>query len=370
MKVVFRVDSSVDMGTGHMMRCLTLADELCENSAGISFICRLLPGNICEFVEQKGYVVHRLPGHGQLLNSETEYTRSTHNTGVSWQVDAMETEVILKKDYPADWLIVDNYDLDRQWESQIRPYVKKIMVIDDLADRPHDCDLLLDQNLYDNIQSRYNGLVPDSCQTFLGPKHALLRKEFNEARKKQRKRDGKVRRIFIFFGGSDPTNETAKALEAVRLLDLADITVDAVVGNANPYKEDIKQFCTLLPKVNYFCHVNNMASLMANADLAIGAGGSTTWERCFLGLPTITLIVAQNQAGTTASAAAAGAVWNLGRSSDVSAERLAETVKKAIDNPIALKEMGQKSMELMGGKTSGSQNALIKAIMEEFDART
>jgi len=118
----------------------------------------------------------------------------------------------------------------------------------------------------------------------------------------------------VFFGGSDPTNETAKALEAIRMLNKPDIAVDVVVGSASPHKDKINELCAAMTNVVYHSQVENMAQLMANADLFIGGGGSTTWERCCLGLPSIILVVAQNQAETTAAVAKVGAIWNLGYS--------------------------------------------------------
>lgn len=352
------------MGTGHLMRCLALADDLREKGAEIAFICRLLPGDLCSYVEKKGYPVHRLPYATQLINYETPHDRHAQRLGTGWQADAGETKAILEDNCGINWLVVDHYALDARWETRMRPYVKKIMVIDDLADRPHNCDLLLDQNLYANMETRYRELVPDHCQKLLGPKYALLRPEFRETRKNLRKRDGNVHRILIFFGGGDPTNETTKALQAVQLLNRPDIAVDVVVGAANPHQEQIKQYCSALPNTSFFCQVNNMAQLMANADLAIGAGGTATWERCLLGLPSITLVIAQNQADTTAAAAAKGAAWNLGWSGGVSPERLADCIKKALNCPTALKSVGQNAMRLMGDGPL-NKNPVLEALMED-----
>jgi len=204
LKILIRTDSSVQIGTGHVMRCLTLADELRERGAEIVFVCRDFAGNLCGYTE------------GNLKHAAW--------LGADWQTDARQVEEIIKdfNTHP-DWLVVDHYALDERWERYLRSYVKKIMVIDDLADRPHDCDLLLDQNFYENLESRYDGLAPSGCKKLLGPKYALLRPEFREERKNLRKRDGYVKRIMIFFGGSDPTNETTKALEAVRMLNRPDI---------------------------------------------------------------------------------------------------------------------------------------------------
>jgi UDP-2,4-diacetamido-2,4,6-trideoxy-beta-L-altropyranose hydrolase len=156
MNIIIRADASIQIGTGHLMRCLTLANELRSKGIKASFVCRELPGNLCNFIENKGYSVYRLPD----------------SRNVTWQTDAEQTKAILNEEQDADWLIVDHYALDRQWELQMKPHVKKIMVIDDLADRPHHCDLLLDQNLYFNQNTRYDELVPDYCKKLLGPKYA------------------------------------------------------------------------------------------------------------------------------------------------------------------------------------------------------
>lgn len=192
--------------------------------------------------------------------------------------------------------MVDHYSLDEKWEKQIRPFTKEVMVIDDLANRPHDCDLLLDQNYYLNMGSRYNGLVPSHAKLLLGPQHVLLREEFKEARKYIKPFNGKVERLFIFFGGSDPTNETEKVLRAIKpLVQKYRLKADVVVGNTNPKKEVIEALCTEITGVSYQGQINNMAELMARADLAIGAGGATTWERIYLQLPSIVITVADNQ---------------------------------------------------------------------------
>ncbi|MCL4439984.1 MAG: UDP-2,4-diacetamido-2,4,6-trideoxy-beta-L-altropyranose hydrolase [Firmicutes bacterium] len=351
MDVVFRVDASVQMGTGHLTRCLTLADGLrAKGAEKIYFVCRLLPGNLCQYLESKGHVVYRMPCSPQWL-----------------ETDAGDTRTLLAGIGGINWLVVDHYALDSRWETQMRPYARKIMVIDDLADRPHDCDLLLDQNLYENMETRYRGLVQEHCRQLLGPKYALLRPEFRDARKNLRNRDGAVHRILVFFGGSDPTNETAKALEAVRMINRPDIYLDVVVGAANPHRNQIKQLCSTLPNTAFFCQVSNIANLMAEADLAIGAGGTATWERCFLGLPSITMIVARNQADTTAAVAAHGAAWNLGWSGGVSPDRLADSVKMALGNPALLRDIGLNAMRIMGNGPF-YKSAVVQAILEDDNA--
>lgn len=353
MSVVIRVDSSTQIGSGHVMRCLTLADILTKKKSDIYFICRELAGNLCDFIEKKGYFVYRMLYDEKTVKSHSD--ESTRRSGETWGRDAKKTCQILreiKEHSNISCLIVDHYGLDGKWESTVRPFVEKIIVIDDLANRRHDCDLLLDQNLYYDIEGRYKGLVSDSCKLLLGPRYALLRPEFYEARKKLKQRDGIIRRIFVFFGGSDPTNETAKALRAIQQLNRADLYVDVVVGSINPHKKQIEQVCQSMKRANFYCQVNNMAELMAQADLAIGAGGATTWERCFLGLPCIILIVAENQKKVTERLAEMGLVINLGQCQMVSSTTILNQLNSLLEDPMILKKIGAQCFELMRNQTS------------------
>lgn len=319
MNILIRADSSIQIGAGHVMRCLALADGLRRHGAAVSFACRELPGNICSLIAEGGYAVHRLPvlGGGNAQGAGN----------LDWREDAQQTASLLAAGKAvADWLIVDHYALGREWETLMRPYVGRIMAIDDLADRIHDCDLLLDQNLCENFDTRYEGLVPADCRKLLGPRYALLRPEFEQERQKLRVCNGSVRRILIFFGGSDSTNETAKALEAMRLLNHPEIAVDVVVGGGNPQKEKVKALCAALPNARFYCQVANMAELMASADLAIGAGGGATWERFCLELPSLVVAVAPNQEPVAEKAAAEGRLLYLGKSDEVTAVSISQAV--------------------------------------------
>jgi len=366
MNVTIRADASVHIGTGHVMRCLTLADSLKAHGADVSFICRLLDGNICDQAESKGYNVYRLPylespvDHGERLMNDMECIN------VDWRIDAEQTEAILKlMPQDTDWLIIDNYAIDKPWEMTMRPYVGRIMVIDDLANRGHDCDVLLDQNFCDNSKNRYTDLVPDHCIRLLGPKYALLRTEFFEARKRLTQRNGSVRKILVFFGGSDPSNETSKVLEALWLVNRPEITVDVVVGAVNPHKEQVEQLCLSTSNTTFYYQVDNMAEFMAGADLAIGGGGTSTWERCYLGLPTIALAVANNQIEVAGAVSTAGAAWDLGWHEDVDVRTIANVIEGAIDNPNILKQMSASALALMESLPDNNELAVLRVLYEE-----
>lgn len=334
MKVLIRADASLTIGSGHIMRCLTLADALRQRGADITFVCREHPGNLIELIENKGYPTARLQPSAEYDAAPDDVAHAAW-LGATWLQDSSGTIDAIKGVLP-EWLIVDHYAIDHRWEHKLRPHVDRIMVIDDIADRPHDCDLLLDQNLFKNMDIRYNGLVPAHCRNFLGPRYALLRPEFVQAHRNIRKRDGSVRRILIFFGGSDQSNETTRALDAVRQLKRPDVSLDIVVGVTNPHREQIQNLCNTLPNTKYYCQVNNISELMMAADLSIGAGGSTSWERCFLGLPTLIVAIADNQIEPSICLSESGGAWYCGKTGEVTATTLEQRIRHLLNDPSAV----------------------------------
>lgn len=342
-KVLIRTDASVEIGSGHLMRCLTLADQLRGEDAEVAFACRDLPGGMFDLLQARGYRCARL--------------FSTESGAVPQENDAKATIEAARRLFSGglDWFVVDHYGLDATWERMLRPHARKLMVIDDLANRSHDCDLLLDQNYYHDLDRRYQGLVPDTCITLLGPAYVLLGSEFADAKRRLRARDGAVRRILVFFGGSDPSNLTKKTLEALRLLGKPDIEVDVVVGSANPNRIAIQTLCDELPNVTFHCQVANMAELILNADLGIGAGGAAMWERCCLGLPTITVVFAANQERTTKDVADVGAIEYLGWSDKLGIEDYALAIAGMIGNP---QRVGQISNAALSALKVGGESVM------------
>lgn len=353
MNVIFRVDASIHIGMGHLMRCLTLADELGEQGAKVHFLCRDLPGFQPEHVTSRGHRLHILP---RSVENESEAALFVPSDYATWLPGTQRDEAELVKDQiesldvTPDCLVIDHYALDRRFEQPLRPWVDQILVIDDLANRPHDCDLLLDQNYGPNMEDRYNDLVPFLCQRFLGPRYALLRPEFHEARQRVADRESGVRRIFLFMGGGDPRNATGLALEAIKLLDRPDIAVDVVVGASNPHKAAIRTACRSKPQVQYHEQIDHIAQLMAQADLAIGAGGGTTWERCCLGLPSLVIELAENQRFLAGGVAEAQAGTNCGPMEQLSPQMLMERLQSVISNPQWLAAMSQNAFRLVDGK--------------------
>lgn len=336
LNIFIRVDASYEIGTGHVMRCLTYAMDRKKQGHFVSFICRKANGDCIDLIQQQGFKVYALKAvHDNLWKYTEKY----------WEKDAIETIQILKQ-FSVNQVVVDHYSLDEKWEKEVRPYTEKIMVIDDLANRKHDCDVLLDQNFYFDMNRRYEKLVPRHAKLLLGPKYALLRDEFKKARNKIKPFNGTIERIFIFFGGSDPTNETEKVLRAIRpLIEKYHFIVDVVVGNSNPNKEVVQHLCKEMG-LNFYCQINNMAELMAKADLAIGAGGSTNWERAYLLLPSIVITIAKNQEEIAETLHQSGMIYYLGPSQKVSEQMIKEAVEKLNNNQYLINQITKKCSTL------------------------
>ncbi len=346
MHIFFRVDSSVKIGTGHVMRCLTMAKRLQEKGAQVSFICRDLKGNINEMIQSQGFTLYEL---------------NTSGEDFDWKKDAEMTSHILQQQQKINWLIIDHYDIDIKWESTLRADVQKIMVIDDLANRPHECDILLDYNFYIQAEKRYDGLVPPRTLKLLGQNYLTLRDEFIKARKNLNKNYDSINRLLISFGGTDETNETLKALKAVEQFSHP-LTVDVVVGATNEHQALIKDWCSKYQYVNYHSQVDDMATLMKHADVAIGAGGSSSYERCYLGLPTLVIETATNQRELIHSLQTYGVIHFLGEAKDVSEADITHTLQNMIKNKALIHDMSLRCLSLF--EHDMNENKVINHLLE------
>lgn len=318
MQVLIRTDASLQIGTGHVIRCLTLADSLRSQGIHCEFICRFHDGNLIDLIKGRGFSVVALPVEFPVLIQQSS-AKSSHSSskygdwlGVTQQEDAAECINVLSN-RRFDWVIVDHYGIGQEWESSIRCIAKQIFVIDDLADRQHDCDMLLDQNL-GRSKIDYILLVPQSCRLLIGPSFALLRPEFHVKRNgiPLRKARVGIQRVLVSMGGIDRDNITKQVLEALshsaEILP-QDCLVQVVMGAKAPWMLEIKDFTLQVPfACEVLVNVENMAELMTQADLAVGAVGVTAWERCCLGLPTLAIVLAENQRLGAESLARVGAV--------------------------------------------------------------
>ena len=356
MKIAFRTDASLHMGTGHIMRCLTLAEALKDQGAECHFISREHPGHMLEAIRQRGFTLSVLPAGSSGCQAVTDQgeTALTHAgwLGCSWQTDAEQCRVILEQNQP-DWLVVDHYALDQRWETTLQPYYRQLMVIDDLADRSHLCDLLLDQT-FGRSPDDYRPWVPAGCTLLCGSQFALLRPEFAGLRQYslRRRENPQMEHLLITMGGIDKDNATGQVLESLSNSALPkNCRITVVMGASAPWLAEVRQQSEQLPwPTEVRVNISDMAQLMADSDLAIGAAGSTSWERCCLGLPTLMVVLADNQREIAFGLERASAAIALDQhNGDQFAVELKNAIVKLVTNKIAFINLSHAASNVTNG---------------------
>ncbi len=341
------------------MRCLTLADALMASGVSCHFICRDHPGNLIDFIRTKGFVVHVLPIL-QLAEESSEAHQSTCNgpelihrnwLGATQFEDAHSCTALLAELRP-DLLIVDHYALDIRWEQALQPYCRALMVIDDLADRPHLCNLLLDQTFGRDTKD-YRPWVPDDCRLLCGSQYALLRPEFAAQRhySLQRRAHPSLSQLLVTMGGVDKENATGQILQALHKCALPpECHVTVIMGPHAPWLEEVRRLAQTMPwSTKVLSGVSDMARLMADSDLAIGAAGATSWERCCLGLPTIMLALADNQVQSCHALSQAGAGLMINGRETLGIQ-LEEIIKNLAHDSLVLSKMTAISSSITDGR--------------------
>jgi UDP-2,4-diacetamido-2,4,6-trideoxy-beta-L-altropyranose hydrolase len=362
-KIAFRVDASKEIGAGHLMRCKTLASEIIKIGAEVIFLSRNMPQSYARLLDEAGIAHINLTSFSnEALSGRSPYDKWL---GTSQRADSCECMLILNK-IECDLLVVDHYSLDASWENRMRPFAKKIMVIDDLADRQHDCDFLLDQNYYVNMENRYREKVSIGCTLFLGPEFALLRSEFSKLHKNILPRTS-VKNILVSLGGVDANNFTAVALQAISMFEDDKFNVDVVIGAEHPMPEKIFAICKRF-KFKVHVQTGEMAQLMAQADLAIGASGATTWERCCLGLPSLVVTLAENQVQIARDIDSYGAALYIGSEDIVSAECIFKVIGTLIDNPNKVSKLSNSAYALVDGRGIARVLEKIGIMNEDFNS--
>ena len=350
---LFRVDASLAIGSGHIMRCLTLANALQEQGWRTGFICRHLPEALQQQLQALAHQVIVLPATAAAAVEDIgpELTHA-HWLGVSQSVDAQQTQQAIA-DQCCQWLIVDHYALDQRWQARFVEQGLNVMVIDDLYDRQHQGHLLLNQNIAIDASQSYQMLVPASMRCLLGPDYALLRPEFMQQRQRSAPRTGPLTQVLVFMGGMDATNSTAQAVQGLIALQQqgqlpTGVGVQVVIGNQHPQR---RQLVPWIQHHGFVCHVQTkqMAQLMAQANFALGAAGSASWERCCLGLPTAMLTLADNQMAIAQAIAQHGAGWYLGMQHQVSADDWANSLQRVLDQPQQIAQLSQQAWQWVDG---------------------
>lgn len=350
MCIAFRVDATNEMGIGHFMRCLTLAKALRQKGVGyIRFLCRYLPPHLHQILIDSAFDIRFLKERNQ-FNVKSNLYHSDW-LGVCQVTDAEEVCSLLSDRY-WHWIIVDHYAIDKTWHSYVKPLCARLMVIDDLADREHLCDLLLDQTL-GRESDTYKQLVPLSCSTLLGSQYSLLRPEFCHHRHLSFKRRTfpVLKRLLITMGGMDSKNSTDMILKALEKSGLpSELEVIIVMGAGSPSLEKIVESarCSRFQE-NVIVNADNMAELMSSCDLVIGAAGATSWERCCLGVPSVMVVLAENQKGVAESLSSLNAAIFIDGIDKIVSD-LGGIVEHLMRHPDVLRDMSYAAREVTDGK--------------------
>lgn len=335
MNIFFRVDVSPIIGTGHLSRCLNLAQELSDRGEKCTFIVRDIEDTFARKVISLGFELLILESSQSVIREfklEEKINEYSYWLKVTQSTDANETIEKIKS-HDADWMIIDHYALDVEWEQIVAPHVKQIMVIDDLANRKHLCEILLDHSLTNNLESRYDKLLIKDSVKLLGPNFALLHKDFYNLRSHSKSIKNKLRRIFIYFGGFDNNGLTVQVLKDLENHFPKMLDIDIVFNGS---EEDLNYIQTLAlenNKIKLHTNLNSLAPLMKEADIAIGAAGITTWERCAVGLPSIVFSVAENQEHIAQEMQKRNFIVYLGKVSEYKETSLINAFSKFYKNP-------------------------------------
>lgn len=319
--VMIKAEASPTLGGGHIFRCISLIKHFRRQGWHCHFLCTAQTMKTVPVLGEQGL-----------------------DTTLA---DDVKPDPEIVGDAHYDLMIFDQYDIDAEYEKLWRNKADKILVIDDLADRPHDCDVLLDQNHYPDAAARYKGLVPEQTQLILGPEYALLRPSFADVRPMIKPRRS-VGRIFVCFGATDPQDMTSLAIEA---LDGVGLPVDVVIGMNSPNYIKVKEMCEARPRVKLHPNAQEaeIIDLMCEADLAIGAGGTMSWERCTLGLPAIVVTIADNQLEITQNLADRNVVEYLGHVGSLDGAQIQDAVREFMKDNDMLHLMSKNAMAMCDG---------------------
>ncbi len=339
MRVLIRADASPTIGSGHIARCLTLARVLRAQGSHVAFACRRLPGHRLDFLHAEGFQTFALPER-----YADEDPQQAIEAMLPWQADIDALAALLEGQAGFDWIIADHYGLDHHWQTAARRWAPRIAAVDDLATRRYSVDLLLNQNL-SGLHENYAPLLPEHCQTLLGPRYAMLREEFICPAIEIKP---KATRVLVNFGGFDAAMQTHHAMLA--LADFPELEVDFLAGADNPAWAQMQTLAETRPHWRLHSFVSDFYQRMTQADVFIGAGGGTSWERAALGLPTICIAVSNNQQANGEIMAAAGAHVFMGAREQVSVEQLRLAIGFVADNYYLRQSLAERSRQLVDGR--------------------
>ena len=368
-RVSIRVDASARMGTGHLKRCLALAQELEQAGAEVSLVVRAIDPVAAQVLAHTAWAVKWLSvpaGQAASRPSSAEDPPHASWAGVSWQQDASETIDALRAQ-PPDWLVLDHYAFDARWHQRVTNALgARLLVIDDTADRPLAADALLDHNWHADHHAKYAGRVLKRPRWLCGPRFALLSSAYRDAPRYKPQAD--VRSIGIFMGGTDPGGISARVLATCRETGFAG-EIEIATTSANPHLAQLQATCATSQPVHLTIDAPDLASFFARHDLQIGAGGGATWERCCIGAPTIALALADNQTAVVPALAQLGAVRaaSLPGSALKDTPPLTKVLIDLLDDAQARARLAERAATLVDGR--GAQRVALHLLASTLRVR-
>jgi UDP-2,4-diacetamido-2,4,6-trideoxy-beta-L-altropyranose hydrolase len=341
MKIIARLDADSIIGAGHLMRVLTLLNQLVEQSDyyphDVLIVSYSLSDSFKSLITHHGFRYHVI---NQVDNWSMDY-------------DAQTTAELIGDDSIADLVIVDHYELDKTWETQLTPYCHQLIVIDDLANREHHCTTLIDQTL-GRKKDDYSDLVPSYCKLLLGTKYTMLRPEFQRLRiTAKQTQSNSIKNILIAFGATDPQGNSNKVVawlaQLLKTKPQMNFHCTIMITSASPHLNNIKKTCDMYPWLSCTIDEKNVAELLLKTNLAIGASGSASWERCCLGVPTIAFQTADNQKMLLAELDKAGAIANLKELTEQSQDEFNQSLSRLIEDTNYYTDMRRNSFNVCDG---------------------
>jgi UDP-2,4-diacetamido-2,4,6-trideoxy-beta-L-altropyranose hydrolase len=344
--LIIRADASSHIGTGHVMRCLALAEPWLAAGSEVILAAQQMPEALGKWALDAGitpYSIHGEPG------------------GIE---DAQETAALVGR-HPGAWLVVDGYQFGEPYQEVIRQSGAQMLLVDDFGGPAnYPADFVLNQNLGATVA--WYPQRAESTRLLLGTKYVQLRGEFLKQDKDIGTGWETPNQILVTLGGSDPDNVTAKVIEALQSVPAINATV--VIGGSNPHWDDLLSHVQqAASNIHLVRNAGNMPELMVRTDLAIAAGGTTAWEMAFSGLPMMTIVLAENQRSNGEQLAAAGVAVNLGWHEDLTPESLADQVQALIKDWSKLDEMAAKARKLVDGL--GSMRVWLRLNEESLKLR-
>ena len=293
MNIAIRVDASKRIGVGHLARCQNLAERLAEKGCKVVFVSRDFGGEFLKQIKSPPFELITLPTPAKAEQDQADANPGSHGSwlSVAWQTDMQQTIDALSASRSWDWLVVDHYGIDCQWHMKLRSVVDRILVIDDLCDRRFDCDMFLNQSYLGDDTARYSPLLPDGSIQFLGPQFMLFGRGFHRPAKRKSK---PIERVMVSFGGTDSSDMSSQVMDVLGKVLSDDIKVDLVIGKTYANAAELMTYGN---RSNTTLHtsLSCLAPLMRRADIGIGSGGLTALERVAMGLPSVAIILSENQ---------------------------------------------------------------------------